>query len=145
MNFKKWVKSIQTAGYNGARTVDCFGHLYIFFKTLASQPWICNCFSYSLKHFFPHSRSETILRTKYYCSYFCAKKGEKYWENNWWSINSFSMKVNLRFNHRTVFSFLFCLDFDGLWFFLFPSKCYRKKKTCRNVLKWNFHTTITIA
>jgi hypothetical protein len=22
MNFKKWVKSIQTAGYNGARTVD---------------------------------------------------------------------------------------------------------------------------
>ena len=24
MNFKKWVKSIQTAGYNGARTVyDC--------------------------------------------------------------------------------------------------------------------------
>ena len=24
MNFKKWVKSIQTAGYNGARTVDTF-------------------------------------------------------------------------------------------------------------------------
>ena len=22
MNFKKWVKSIQTAGYNGARTVN---------------------------------------------------------------------------------------------------------------------------
>ena len=22
MNFKKWLKSIQTAGYNGARTVD---------------------------------------------------------------------------------------------------------------------------
>jgi hypothetical protein len=30
MNFKKWVKSIQTAGYNGARTVnkkDKFGYL----------------------------------------------------------------------------------------------------------------------
>ena len=25
MNFKKWVKSIQTAGYNGARTVDYVG------------------------------------------------------------------------------------------------------------------------
>jgi hypothetical protein len=25
MNFKKWVKSIQTAGYNGARTV--YGNL----------------------------------------------------------------------------------------------------------------------
>ena len=25
MNFKKWVKSIQTAGYNGARTVDSIG------------------------------------------------------------------------------------------------------------------------
>ena len=24
MNFKKWVKSIQTAGYNGARTVYSF-------------------------------------------------------------------------------------------------------------------------
>ena len=24
MNFKKWVKSIQTAGYNGARTVFYF-------------------------------------------------------------------------------------------------------------------------
>jgi hypothetical protein len=24
MNFKKWVKSIQTAGYNGAGTVDEF-------------------------------------------------------------------------------------------------------------------------
>jgi hypothetical protein len=24
MNFKKWVKSIQTAGYNGARTVNKF-------------------------------------------------------------------------------------------------------------------------
>ncbi len=25
MNFKKWVKSIQTAGYNGARTLDASG------------------------------------------------------------------------------------------------------------------------
>ena len=25
MNFKKWVKSIQTAGYNGARTVHTLG------------------------------------------------------------------------------------------------------------------------
>jgi hypothetical protein len=25
MNFKKWVKSIQTLGYNDARTVDFFG------------------------------------------------------------------------------------------------------------------------
>ena len=24
MNFKQWVKSIQTAGYNGARTIDAF-------------------------------------------------------------------------------------------------------------------------
>ena len=24
MNFKKWVKNIQTAGYNGARTVFAF-------------------------------------------------------------------------------------------------------------------------
>ena len=29
MDFKKWVKSIQTAGYNGARTVFIF-HKYIF-------------------------------------------------------------------------------------------------------------------
>ena len=27
MNFKKWVKSIQTAGYNGARTVYEIGSL----------------------------------------------------------------------------------------------------------------------
>ena len=27
MNFKKWVKSIQTAGYNGARTVTSFDSL----------------------------------------------------------------------------------------------------------------------
>ena len=27
MNFKKWVKSIQTAGYNGARTVVCLGKI----------------------------------------------------------------------------------------------------------------------
>ena len=25
MNFKKWVKNIQTTGYNGARTVNVFG------------------------------------------------------------------------------------------------------------------------
>ena len=42
MNFKKWVKSIQTAGYNGARTVGIHtctkafeeaesGHLFEFY------------------------------------------------------------------------------------------------------------------
>ena len=31
MNFKKWVKSIQTAGYNGARTVF-IKRLYLFKK-----------------------------------------------------------------------------------------------------------------
>ena len=30
MNFKKWVKSIQTAGYNGARTV------YFYFALITS-------------------------------------------------------------------------------------------------------------
>ena len=31
MNFKKWVKSIQTAGYNGARTVDYMTYyLYLY-------------------------------------------------------------------------------------------------------------------
>ena len=33
MNFKKWVKSIQTAAYNGARTVDGIG-LIIFHLNL---------------------------------------------------------------------------------------------------------------
>ena len=28
MNFKKWVKSIQTAGYNGARTVNVSDLIY---------------------------------------------------------------------------------------------------------------------
>ena len=30
MNFKKWVKSIQTAGYNGARTVSRLADLGFF-------------------------------------------------------------------------------------------------------------------
>ena len=36
MNFKKWVKSIQTAGYNGARTViqKHFGPNYFFSSAL---------------------------------------------------------------------------------------------------------------
>ena len=48
MNFKKWVKSIQTAGYNGARTVISLklfrsfrGHL--FRKPLTGQDFFC-CF-----------------------------------------------------------------------------------------------------
>ena len=32
MNFKKWVKSIQTAGYNGARTV--YNKAYGIYKSL---------------------------------------------------------------------------------------------------------------
>jgi hypothetical protein len=35
MNFKKWVKSIQTAGYNGARTVYCFFLSYYSIEVLA--------------------------------------------------------------------------------------------------------------
>ena len=38
MNFKKWVKSIQPAGYNGARTVfeieSSFGCLKKYFKNI---------------------------------------------------------------------------------------------------------------
>ena len=41
MNIKKWVKSIQTRGYNGARTV--VGQTYNWFsKNLASLCWACN-------------------------------------------------------------------------------------------------------
>ena len=43
MNFKKWVKSIQTAGYNGARTVyeTQFGQIAkipLLYITLAYKP-----------------------------------------------------------------------------------------------------------
>ena len=37
MNFKKWVKSIQTAGYNGARTVyriDNWIHITYIYKNI---------------------------------------------------------------------------------------------------------------
>ena len=38
MNFKKWVKSVQTAGYNGARTVHGFVYkLMIYFFRLSSR------------------------------------------------------------------------------------------------------------
>jgi hypothetical protein len=33
LDFKKWVKSIQTAGYNGARTVYTWGQRYEKFIT----------------------------------------------------------------------------------------------------------------
>ena len=41
MNFKKWVKSIQTAGYNGARTVDAFAILdkYVLWE---EENWFIN-------------------------------------------------------------------------------------------------------
>ena len=37
MNFKKWVKSIQTAGYNGARTV-VYQLIYVFILDSSKEP-----------------------------------------------------------------------------------------------------------
>ena len=35
MNFKKWVKSIQTAGYNGTRTIDIYAtYFYTYLMNL---------------------------------------------------------------------------------------------------------------
>ena len=38
LNFKKWVKNIQTAGYNGARTVLCSNNSKKFFDTIFVIP-----------------------------------------------------------------------------------------------------------
>ena len=44
MSFKKWVKSIQTAGYNGARTVFSFTNKTLVKKVLR----LCFCMNFSL-------------------------------------------------------------------------------------------------
>ena len=43
MDFKKWVKSIQTAGYNGARTVDFYGE---FEKKKGNLDLPCRAFEF---------------------------------------------------------------------------------------------------
>ena len=48
MNFKKWVKSIQTAGYNGARTVDkkqTLSVIRVFFLIFCSSQFNSICLS----------------------------------------------------------------------------------------------------
>ena len=56
MNFKKWVKSIKTTGYNGARTVYICEIRLCFFKDKASREFfvfvflLCNVvFMYEVK------------------------------------------------------------------------------------------------
>ena len=41
MNFKKWVKNIQTAGYNGARTVNVFGIQNVCKKLMQTTDYKC--------------------------------------------------------------------------------------------------------
>ena len=44
MNFKKWVKSMQTVGYNGARTVYTFG---VFSSNLSAAILVlCSVYPY---------------------------------------------------------------------------------------------------
>ena len=46
MNFKKWVKSIQTAGYNGARTVD----INVLVVIIVYLTYTCMCPGWSFEY-----------------------------------------------------------------------------------------------
>ena len=112
-------------------------------KTLDSEPQIFNCFSRQLEQFFLKIGQKN-LRNKILLFLFLCKKrrkilGKQLMINQWFFDES---QPSIQPQNSVQFFVLF-----GFWWiviFLFLSKRYRKK-TCRNVLKWNFHTTITIA
>ena len=70
LDFKKWVKSIQTAGYNGARTVIAYAYLFSVWKIAVSIMWQISQSSvnlgqtmiYFLSKFVPELNHETAVK-----------------------------------------------------------------------------------
>jgi hypothetical protein len=64
MNFKKWVKSIQTAGYNGARTVVIL--ILLGLHSNGDYGWLPNGGWYMKVHYKPGKSQSTCYNPRMY-------------------------------------------------------------------------------